>query len=173
MGAKFDISQAPEVARWLEKGFEKAGERAMVATAARLVNHIQTEIIPNLEPQPVDRGLYRAAWRHKAVRGGAEVYNTAPNAPFIEDGVRAENVKLGRRMIDALAAWVVRKGIVAKGKAAKAEARQVAWAITSKMRERGIFNGGKGFKVLDKAVAHVGRFLDEEFKREVKREFRE
>ena len=173
MGAKFDVSQAPEVARWLEKGFEKAGERAMVATAARLVAHIQNEIIPNLEPPPVDRGLYRAGWRHKAVKGGAEVYNSTPHAPFIEHGVRAENVKVGRRMIDALAAWVLRKGIAGKGRGAKAEARQIAWAIAMKMKERGIFARGKGFRVLEKAVAHVGRFLDEEFKREVAREFRE
>ena len=30
---------------------------------------------------------------------------------FIEEGVRGENVKIGRAMIDALAAWVRMKGI--------------------------------------------------------------
>lgn len=62
-GVKFDIHEHPKVKQWLDKGFEKAAERAMLATAVKLVAHIQTEIIPNLKPQPVDRGMYKAAWR--------------------------------------------------------------------------------------------------------------
>lgn len=167
-GVKFDIHEHPKVKQWLDKGFEKAAERAMLATAVKLVAHIQTEIIPNLKPQPVDRGMYKAAWRYKKIKGGAEVYNTAPHAPLIEYGVRAANVKPGRAMIDALAAWVKRKGISKD----KAEARQIAFAIALSMKKKGIFDGGKGLRVLEKAVKKLGDFLNTEFRAEVAREFK-
>lgn len=110
-GVKFDIGDSDKVEEWFNKGVEKAAERAVTATAARVVNHIQTEIIPRLSPPPVDRGFYRAAWQFRPGKQGvsAEVYNTAAHAVFIEYGVRAENVKVGGPMITGLTGWVQRK----------------------------------------------------------------
>lgn len=173
-GRVFDASQHEEVRKWLDRGFEKAAERAMVAAAAKLVSTIQNEIIPKEDPQPVDRGLYRAGWRFKKIPKGAEVFNAVPHAPIVEYGARAANVKVGRAMINALTAWVLRKGIVSgKGKAAKNEARQVAFAIANSMRKKGIFNrnGKEGLRILEKALERLGDFLSEEFPAEIRREF--
>lgn len=167
-GVVFDVAQNAQVARWLEQGMDKAAKRALLATSARLVAHIQTEVIPNLKPQPVDKGLYRAAWRFKRTPEGAEIYNTAPYASHIEYGVRAKNIKVGRLMINALAAWVKRKGI-ASGK----ETRGVAFAIAMDMKKRGIFQGGKGFRVIEKALTRVREFVDQAVADEVRRQFRE
>ncbi len=89
------------------------------------------------------------------------------DAGIIEDGARAENIKVGKIMIDALEAWVKRKGI-GKG---EMEPRQIAWAIAISMKKRGIFNGGKGLKILAKAVVGIDRWFAEELKREIEREF--
>lgn len=176
---KFDISQSEEVAKHLEMSIEDVGKRALLATAMRVVQHITTVIIPQQKPQPVDRGAYRAGWRAKRIPEGAEVVNTVLQSLFIEDGVRGENVKIGRKMIDALAAWVRRKGIGSKpgknGKMRKPsvdEARDIAWAIAVAMKKKGIFNGGAGFKVLAKALKIVENAFAQELKTEIEREFR-
>jgi len=164
----FEAGHEESVRVWLDQGFEKAAERALLATGNRLVATIQNEIIPKEEPKPVDRGIYRAAWRAKKIKGGAEVYNTAPHAVFIEYGVRAQNVKIGPAMINALEQWVMRKGI-----ASKKEARSVAYAIAMSMKKKGIFNrGGRGgLRILDKALDRLGDFLNKEFQVEIRREF--
>lgn len=171
MPKKFDLSQREEVGRWLEEGTDQAALRAMRATAARLVSHIVTEVIPTESRPPVDRGLYRASWRHRSDPKGAEVYNSSPQAPIIEYSARAANVKVSRKMIDALASWVRRKGIVGKGKGAAAEARGVAFAIAASMRKKGIF-GPKGLRILEKASARVEEFFREELVREMGRSFK-
>ncbi len=168
----FEASKPHEVGAYFQKGTEAAGKRALFAAAARLVSHIQTEVIPREMPQPVDRGLYRAGWRFKRLKDGAEVYNVTPQGPLIEDGVRAKNVKRGRKMINALVAWVRRKGIVkGRGKNAMAEARSVAFAIAARMKRTGIFNRGgkKGLRILKKALERAPEFVQEEFKREVEK----
>jgi len=164
----FDASRPDEVRHWLHSGFEKAADRAMVATALRLVSHIQNEVIPKEDPKPVDRGVYRAGWRSKQVSRGAEVFNTVAWASIIEFGVRAGNVKIGRAMIDALSKWVERKGI-----AGKADSRGVAFAIANSMKKKGIFNRGgrNGLRVLEKALTRLGEFATAEFIVEVRREF--
>lgn len=111
MSAKrFDDPQ--KLAEAVQKASQKAMDRAVLSTAQRVVQHIQVVIIPGQPRQPVDRGVYKAAWRAKAVKGGAIVYNSSPQAPLIEYGVRATNVKIGRKMIKALAEWARRKGLV-------------------------------------------------------------
>jgi len=167
-GVVFDISQSPEVARWLNQGLDHAVKRAMVATAARLVNHIQTEVIPNAQPQPVDRGLYKASWKFGKTDDGAEVWNSASYAAIIEYGARAAKIKPGRLMIDALTAWVRRKGIAQN----TVEARQIAFAIAFSMKKKGIFNGGKGLRILEKSLGRLHEFLSKEFAVEHKREFK-
>lgn len=176
---KFDISEAEEVARYLGISIEKVANRAILATANRVVQHITTVIIPREPRQPVDRGAYRAAWKaKKANDGGAWVYNAMPYAAVIEYGAKAENIKIGRAMIIALTGWVLRKGLVkpggrgAKAKAAaNAEATRVAWAIAMSMKARGIFNGGKGLRVLEKALKIVKHAFAQELKTEIEREY--
>lgn len=173
MTVKFNSNESAKVGLWFVKGTEKAAHRAAVAAAAKLVNHIVVDVIPREPHPPIDRGLYRAAWRHRRTNDGAIVFNTAPHAPFIEHGVRAGNVKPGRAMLIALAGWVRRKGIVSgRGKAAITEARQAAFAIAMSMKKRGIFNRGRGLRILEKASRRIERFFKDEYKRELHRALR-
>jgi len=165
---KISIDQAPKWVTELEGKMHQAALRGLRAAGQRLVGHIQNVVIPGESQVPVDRGTYRAAWRSTNAPDGCLVHNDAPHAVFIEDGVRDENVKIGRRMIDALASWVRRKGIVAdapRGSRGVA-ARQIAFAIAQSMKKRGIF-GGKGLKILKKGRARVPDFIAEEVEREI------
>jgi hypothetical protein len=174
---KFDISEAEEVARYLNLSLEKVAKRAILATAFRVVERITTVIIPKEPRQPVDRGAFRAAWRAKKDPDGAIVTNSMPYASVIEYGARAENIKISRAMIMALAAWVLRKGLVKKGKGAAGkqkaseEAEGVAWAIARSMKKKGIFDGGKGLRILEKAMVGLEKYFAEELARELGREY--
>jgi|SRR5580693_3824810 hypothetical protein len=180
--AVYDLKTADQWLNVVSITMKEAALRGLNAAAQRTVNHIQTEVIPACVPEPVARGVYKAGWHVVQLHNGAEVVNTVPQAAFIEYGVRAENVKIGRGMIDALAEWVRMKGIggkvtVSKGglrkvkKATLDEARAIAWAIAKSMQKKGIFNGGQGFKVLEKAGKMIPRFIREEVVRELKKEF--
>lgn len=175
-------SEAP---KWVEKSADKAKKRlirAIEVAARRMVVHLQTEIIPQTQPHaPVDRGLFRAGWRVHPHARGVTVFNTTPGnyGPHIEYGVRAANVKIGRRMIDALAAWAKRKGLQPRPIKARARLvdgkhtfgpapsgrdsyRGIAFAIARGMKKRGIFNRGKGLRVLERAFKAYPRFLHAE-----------
>lgn len=196
----FDISQYPEVARLVGAAVDKQVRRGALSAAHKLVSHIKSSVIPSTANEvvggrtPVDRGLYRAAWVAQKTDRGADVYNSLPYAPIVEWGARAENIKIGKRMIDALTDWARRKGLVAKrvavaGKAATGEggdftrvrwrgrtnvemaeaARAVAWAIAIAMKKRGIFAGGQGLRVLERARQKLPQFLQEEIAREIAR----
>lgn len=174
----FDLTtQLPEIDRHLRRTMEKAFSKGILSAAMRIVAVIKTEIIPQT-PQlgadarvPFDRGIYTSAWEFQPIDAGAEVYNAAPHAPLIEDGVRAGNVKPGRAMIDALTQWVRRKGLVSRfeGRGSKrrlrlshevdAEARSIAWAIAMSMKRRGIFNNGGGLKVLARAMERAPKII--------------
>ena len=121
--------------------------------ATRGLQTVQAVIIPSRTPQPVDRGVYRAGYKVVSTKDGADILNDDPIAGIIENGVRASNVKIGRKLLEALAQWAIRKGIV-KIKRPKAvrgwngythppalwdEAMSVAWAIAKKAKQ------GKGF----------------------------
>lgn len=175
MAAVIRLSAA-ELPPRLEAAFKTVMQRVAIATANRMRNHIVTVLIPGETRVPVDRGIFRAGWQARAAPDGAVVYNAAPHAAFVEYGVQAQNVKPGRAMIDALAAWVIRKRIVNKkggSPAAKAgqeaEARQVAWAIAMSMQSKGIFNRGKGLRFLERATKMVPKWVSEEIAREVAR----
>ncbi len=173
----WDLEQSDEVAKYLSKVLGQALRNASLATANRVVGAIQNEIIPEEDPEPVDRGFYRAGWRAEPTPDGADVFNTMPYASIIERGARAENIKVGRKMIQALAEWVQRKGIlkVAPGREGKISAQQnaerIAWAIATSMKTRGIFNrdGQKGLRIAEKATRYVRPYILEETKREIKR----
>lgn len=172
------IDEAPAWMRRLGGERRRAAERGLLSAAQRLVQAIVAEVIPREPRVPVDRGIYRAGWRAEQSAGGALVVNRTPHAEFIEDGVRAENVKVGREMIDALADWVHRHGLDrsrgrdGKGRyvaAAESDARSIAWAIAQSMRRRGIF-GGTGLKILEKARnRYLLRFITEEVTAELEK----
>lgn len=158
---------AEQLAPFLGEHVEAAAKRALVGAANRIVQIIVTEIIPAEPRQPVDRSLYRAGWRAKPTGEGAEIENTLPYASIIEYGARAENIKVGKPMIDALEEWVTRKRLDLKGRTA----RELAWAIAMAMQKKGIYNGGKGLRILEKALERLPDVLAEEFAHELEREF--
>lgn len=163
--ARFLLTQHTLVIRHLSKEIRGAAERALLSAAARTVQHIVTTVIPQTHPQPVDRGAFKAGWTFKQVAGGALVYNRMPYASIIEYGARAANIKIGRKMIEAISAWARRKGIVSND----IDGHQVAWAIAKTFQKTGIFDGGKGLRVLEKASKRIPDFIREEFKRELGR----
>lgn len=154
----------------LQGEFRKAAHRGLVSAAMRGVQIIVTQIIPGITPYPpVDRGLFRAGWRAVPTRDGAEIVNDEPHAVFIEEGVRAENVKPGLRMGRAIYEWVIRKGIETE----PYEAIRVTYAIMAAMKRRGIFKRGKGLGILKMLTSDNGiwrRYFDKVIEREVERE---
>lgn len=179
---KIDISQHAEFGPMVKAQLTKTTQKALFATAQRLVTVVVTEIIPNEEHPPVDRGLYRAGWRIKKGPSSVTIFNATPAAGHIEWGVRASHVKPGRAMIASLAAWVKRKGLGASlsikthkvRKASGKEATNIAWAIAKSMQKKGIFNRGvtSGLSILGKAVLRFDRIFREEFKRALAQESR-
>jgi hypothetical protein len=182
VATRIDISQAPDWAKKLEGKMHDAALRGVRSAGLRMVQHIQTDVIPREPRVPVDKGIYLAAWRAKNVENGSLVTNDSPHAGFVEDGVRGENVKVGRNMIDALTDWVLRHGLATAaggqkrgeggrfvGKVGRtAAARSIAFAIATSMKVRGIF-GGTGLKILAKGMREAPRFLEEEITRELKK----
>jgi hypothetical protein len=179
----FRLDEFDKVGQWLEEGIHGGVQRGLLSAGLRLLGVIQNELIPAEKPPPIFDGAYRAAWRVDTVEGGVEVVNDMPYASVIERGARAENIKIGRAMIDALTEWARRKGLTghAPGKRAspeaRAQARQIAWAIarsmqgTDKVEGKGIFNrdGEQGLHIARKAARRVADFVGEEIRREVKR----
>ncbi len=165
---KFDISQAEEAAKALGLNIDKAAKRAILSTALFIVQRITTVIIPGEPRPPIDRRVYAAGWVARATPDGAMIQNTTPQAAVIEYGVRAGNVKISRAMIDALEAWVRRKGLH-KGNAGD-DPRAIAWAVAKAMQKNGIFNGGKGLRILEKGLKWVAGTFNRELKREIERD---
>jgi len=165
MAKRIDVSQAPSWVALMGKEVRAAAMRGLYSAAVRTVAHIQTVVIPSEPRVPVDRGLYRAGWRAVRIPEGAMVINTVPHAVIIEYGVKAENVRAGRKMLDALADWVRRKGL----EKSETGARRVAYAIAMSMKRKGIFNRGAGLHILGKAVRQIPRFISEEVAREIRK----
>ena len=170
--AVFDISEVDKLGAFVGKALEKVAARAIYAASLHVVQQITTTIIPGEPRSPIDRRVFAAGWRATPTKVGAIIENTVPYSDIIENGARAENIKIGRAMIDALAAWVQRKGLHLRGDGGKDDPRAIAWAVAQGMKKRGIFNGGKGLKILQKGLEHLEEFLAEEVRRELAREFR-
>jgi hypothetical protein len=164
MGAlRLDLEDAPDFfGRRIQKAIREGALKGIYSAALMGVVEIQTRIIPQLVPQPVDRGVYKAGWTAVKDDEGADIENLAPHAPFIEDGVRASAVKVGGTMISALAEWAVRKGI-----ADSASALSIAWAIARRMKQTGIF--GQGLQVTSKLEQLMPAIVEREVAREIER----
>lgn len=166
MGFKFDSTQSAEFAKFIANATDKAVQKALFGVAMRVVATIQNEVIPSEPRVPVDKGLYRAAWKFKKIPKGAVIYNSMPYASAIEYGVRPGHVKPGKKMRLALEEWIVRKGI-----GTKEDAPGIAWAMAISMNKKGIFNGGKGLHILKKGMKSFSEFLQAEFAIEFKKSF--
>ena len=163
MAKRVSLGAASALFGAMNEAMVKAAHRGLYAAALKGVQIIQTQIIPSRTPQPVDKGLFRAGWKAGPITGGAFIENREPHAPFIEHGVRAENVKPGIAMIFSLALWVQRKGL-----ADGPEALRRAYAIAYAAKRRGIFNGGQGFKILDELMkVHMAKIIREEVSAEI------
>lgn len=177
------------------KRMPEATKRGLFAAAHRLVGTLKVMDLP------LDRGTARAGWKAERVERGAAVFNTVLQAVLMEGGVRADNVKVGRKMIDALTEWARRKGIgvrhensakvsrlpkklggsgkaywtktVVKVKPTDELLRSVAWAIATKMKKTGIFEPQRGgLRPLAITTRKYGpQYVREEVAREIKREF--
>lgn len=149
----------------LPKEIQQAVQRGLLSAAMRMLQDITLRIIPARSPEPVNRGIYRQGWTAYS-EGGTQPYavveNTTPHAAFIEYGVR--NVKPGEKMVSALTEWVIRKNI-ASGK----EAKRAAYAIAKSLHTNGIFNRGRGLRILEEAMTRAPQYIDEEVSREIGR----
>lgn len=181
---KFEVEQHPEFISWVSKEVHGAMHKAMLVTASRVVHRINTEIIPGISPhQPVDRGTARAGYRVETIGNRVYIVNHVLHALFMEEGVRAENVKPGRAMIAALAAWAKRKGLdVSKYQSSAMSTKReslsigsepytkLAWGIAKSMKKKGIFgaqNTPSGLQIIHKAMSNVKTWLSDEMKREL------
>jgi hypothetical protein len=170
-----DLEEAPSWIDRLSPRIQKAALDGLYLAGLRGVGVIVSSIIPSRSPQPVDRGIYRAGWGAASVRRvgnkSVELTNSEPHAVFIEEGVRAQNVKIGRKMIQALSEWALRKGIAENQK----EAVSIAWGIARNMKRRGIFNrnGKDGLGILKELITsgRMKRIIDEELKEAIWRAF--
>jgi hypothetical protein len=180
----FNLDESEQLEKWLNEGIQEGVKAGLLSAANRMVGVIQNEIIPAEKPQPVGvTGLYRAAWKAEPTPEGASVYNDMPYASVIEYGARAENIKIGRKMIDALADWARIKGLTGHAPKHRASpeafsaARQLAWAIARTMQGvggkpgKGIFNrdGQQGLRIAEKAVKKAADFIEEEIRGGVRR----
>jgi hypothetical protein len=184
----FDAANYEEFNTWALAGIRKGAIDGMLSVAMRTVNVITTQIIPNEKPPPVDRAIFRAGFRVEKFDTGATVVNSVPWAVIVDQGVRGENVKIGRKMIDALAEWVLRKNIVwspstnkltiaakpkneAQKRTRESDARHLAWAIAMSMKKNGIFNREfRGLQISAKAAREALKFAPKEIKAQIARE---
>lgn len=181
----FDISEGAEIAKHLEDGAKRGVRKGLLSAGYRLLEVVTAEIIPAEKPPPIFDGAYRAAWRVEETPRSVDLVNDMPYAPVIEEGARAANVKIGRDMIDALAEWARRKGLTGhapnkrSSPEARAEARQIAWAIarsmqgTAKHPGKGIFNRDDsrgGLRIAEKAAKRAPEIVREEVERAVSEE---
>lgn len=169
-GKLISIDRAPDWVKKLQGDLKKAAMRGLYSAAQRGVEIMQTEIIPAEPRVPVDRGIFKAGFRVKKIAKGFLIFNRAPHAVVVDQGVRAQNVKIGRAMIDALAKWVIRKGLTgnARGAEKSAQGRNIAWAIAKSMQRRGIFNQGKGLMLMAKLRKRLPAVIEEEVRREIR-----
>ncbi len=144
--------------QWLTRvriNLHKAAMNAAYEAAMYGVQQIQAVILPSLLPhEPANRGTYRASWKAMRTGNGARIYNRQyPQAPLIEYGVPAENVKPGMAMQIAIAEWLTMKGLTFRNP--DDTVARVAFLISMKLKQTGIFNKGKGYHVIDRVLPRV------------------
>lgn len=168
MAGRISIHEAPRWVAALDAEMRAAARKGLLSAALRVQQLIVGELIPNAKPPPVDRGAYKAGWRVTPIPEGAFISNSAPHAPIVEDGVRP-GFAVGRKMIDAIAAWAKRKGLrpegKKKGKVPDGWYRDLAWAIAKSIAAE----GRPGLHIWKKAEARIPGFIREEVERELRK----
>ena len=146
-----------------------AAIKGIFSAALRAKRDIVTKVIPEKDPKPVDRGIYRAGWQVEKLKDGAAIYNATLYAAAIEYGVSAGNVVFSNKFQKALAEWVQRK----LGASGPKEAWRVAGAILHALKTRGIFRRGAGLRVLEGYSKNtLPAVLREEVTREIEKALR-
>ena len=183
----FDISQTDEISKFVNKQLNACVSRGMMSAALRIVGIIQNTLIPAESPPPILNRHYSAGWLPEVQENGdIHIKNTMPYSSVIEWGAKAENIKIGRAMIDALKEWVYTKGFVGRPRSATGraqalvQAEQIAWAIAKSMQGtaaitgKGIFNrnGQKGLRIAEKASKQAPPIVAKEVAREVRKALR-
>lgn len=138
--------------------------KGLYSSALFSKNYIVSKEIPNADPPPVNKGVYRAGWQVQKLPNGAAFYNSVPYARYIEWGVPAMNVVTSAKAIEALAEWARKKF----GGLEEKQALRVAHAIMTNMRKHGIFGRGKGLQIMTKyAIEVLPGVIEEELTREI------
>lgn len=156
------------VAARIGKRTHEAAMRATLSTATRLVGIIQSDLIPHMLDKnsgrpAIDTGAYRSSWKAKKEPNGASLAPDVPYASIIEFGARGANLKIGG-MIRPLAEWARRHGMAKAG----ISPESIAWGIATNIIKRGgIFNGGKGMRVAEKAAKMARSLFRKEFRTEL------
>jgi hypothetical protein len=168
--ASIRLSDVSRFVDGMQREMVAAAQAGLLNAAARGLQTLVTQIIPSRSPQPVDRGVYRAGWKMEQIDPNrVAILNPEPHAAHIEFGVRAENVKIGRALIRALAEWALRKGLARD----EDDATSMAWGIAKNMQRRGIFNNHSskgGLRILEELnTRHIDRILSEEVHAEIRR----
>jgi hypothetical protein len=130
----------------LSKKLKAGAVKGLLSAALRAQQDIIARVIPSMAPHmPVDRGTYKAGWQVEKMPYGAALYNAVPHAAYIEYGVGATKVVPSYKAHKNIAEWAQRKlgGLDAK------KAWEVAGAILWSLRRTGIFNRGRGLRILE------------------------
>src|SRR5512146_3174502 len=109
MSKTIDLQDAAAYFGVLKNNYRQAAIRGLRSAALRAQQEIVLRIIPSRSPKPVDRAAsgYLGGWRTYPIEDGAVIENQETHAAFIEYGVKAENVKISRRMIQMLTEWFI------------------------------------------------------------------
>lgn len=157
------LERAPGEFRRRGEGVQAVIKRALLSAARRGVTDIVSNIIPSTviegrSAPPVDRGPYKAGFRASPTMNGARIHHIIPTlAAIMEFGVRAGNVKIGRKMIKELSAWVHRHSLENE----KESSEQIAWAIAKTMQRKGMAPR----RVMEREKPRVAQFAKEEIER--------
>jgi len=139
--ATLEIKLLPKAFEDMSKGMKKAALKGALSGALRAVPIIQRA---TLKAKAVNTGAFMRGWRARRHKLGAEVYNTAPHAAYVEEGRRP-----GARMPppDVIAKWSKRVKIrLGRGKA-RISRETMGFLIARAIAKRGI----KGKHVRDSA----------------------
>ena len=167
MAIRIDLKDYNVFIGGIQNNLKTSAVRGVRSAAIRLMNEITLRIVPNIVPEPIDRGLYRSGWKTQSIPNGAIIYNTEEHSAFIEHGVEANNVKISRLMIEALQGWLIRKGF-----SSKKDSLNNAFGLAVNLKKSGIFNRGKGFHPLQLALdKYAQEFIGEEITNEIAKQF--
>ncbi len=140
-----------------------AMKRGVLSGALRSLSHLQTMTRLAAPANPsgkgvggaVNIGTFLQGWKATKSDDGADIYNTAPHAPIVEEGRRA-----GAKMPpqEPIARWVMRRLGVSRS-----DAQGLAFVIARAIARRGL----RARKILEGSTDEIARMVREEIDREL------